>query len=54
MIRKDIKKEMNAISFIAVEMDDTTDVTQKAQIFCAMWHSVMPVKGRRHFWPLMM
>ena len=32
-IRTDIRKDINKASFVAVEVDETTDVTQKAQIF---------------------
>ena len=32
VIRNDIKKEINAAPFVAVEVDETTDVTNKAQI----------------------
>ena len=32
VIRNDIKKEINAAPFLAVEVDETTDVTNKAQI----------------------
>ena len=32
MIRNDIKKEINAAPLVAVEVDETTDVTNKAQI----------------------
>ena len=32
IIRTDIKKDINKASFVAVEVDETTDVTQKAQI----------------------
>uniref|UniRef100_A0A3P8UM16 DUF4371 domain-containing protein n=1 Tax=Cynoglossus semilaevis TaxID=244447 RepID=A0A3P8UM16_CYNSE len=32
VIRKDIKKEVSAASFVAVEVDETTDITNKAQI----------------------
>ncbi|XP_053567578.1 zinc finger protein 862-like [Bombina bombina] len=32
VIRNDIKKEINAAPFVAVEVDETTDVTDKAQI----------------------
>ena len=32
VIRNYIKKEINAVSFVAVEVDETTDVTNKAQI----------------------
>ena len=32
IIRTDIRKDINKASFVAVEVDETTDVTQKAQI----------------------
>lgn len=32
VIRNDIKKETDAAPFVAVEVDETTDVTNKAQI----------------------
>ena len=32
VIRTDIRKDINKASFVAVEVDETTDVTQKAQI----------------------
>ena len=32
VIRNDIQNEINAASFVAVEVDETTDVTNKAQI----------------------
>ena len=32
IIQTDIRKDINKASFVAVEVDETTDVTQKAQI----------------------
>ena len=32
VIQTDIRKGINKASFVAVEVDETTDVTQKAQI----------------------
>ena len=32
VIRTDIRKDINKASFVAVEVDETTDATQKAQI----------------------
>ena len=32
VVRTDIRKDINKASFVAVEVDETTDVTQKAQI----------------------
>ena len=32
VIRTDIRKDINKASFVAAEVDETTDVTQKAQI----------------------
>ena len=32
IIRTDIRKDINKVSFVAAEVDETTDVTQKAQI----------------------
>ena len=38
VIRNDIKKEINAASFVAAEVDETTDVTNKAQISVILRH----------------
>ena len=32
VFQTDIRKDMNKVSFVAVEVDETTDVTQKSQI----------------------
>ena len=38
VIRTDIRKDINKASFVAVEVDETTDVTQKAQISVIFRH----------------
>ena len=38
VIRTDIRKNINKASFVAVEVDETTDVTQKAQISIIFRH----------------
>ena len=47
VIRTDIRKDINKASFVAVEVDETTDVTQKAQIsviFCYVCEASCIVK----------
>ncbi|KAJ6633916.1 hypothetical protein lerEdw1_014256, partial [Lerista edwardsae] len=39
VIRNDIKQEINAAPFVAVEVDETTDVTNRAQV-CVVLHYV--------------
>ena len=55
VIQTDIRKDINKVSFVAVEVDETTDVTQKAQIsviFRYVCEASYIVKEA--FWGLMM
>lgn len=40
VIRNDIKEEINAAPFVEVEVDETTDVTSKAQVSVILRHVV--------------
>ena len=53
VIRNDIKNEINAASFVAVEVDETTDVTNKAQISVILRYvakSEVACEVREAFW----
>jgi len=50
----DIKK-ISAAAFVAAEVDESTDVTNKAQISVIMWLKARRlVKRRKRSWDLMM
>jgi hypothetical protein len=51
MIRKDIEDEINVAPFVAVEVDETTDVTNKAQT-SVIFHYVAKSEIKEAFWEL--
>ena len=53
VIRTDIRNNVNKASFVAIEIDETTDVTQKAQI-CNNFRYVRPRIKSRVFFGFMM
>ncbi|XP_019735416.1 zinc finger MYM-type protein 1-like [Hippocampus comes] len=48
VIRNDIKREINAAPFVAVEVDKTTDITNKAEISVILRYVT---KKMQHTWP---